>query len=359
MQNKNILELCLAHGLGGLELFSVSCYKNFSQKTNCQIVVAPNEKLDKYLNDENKYLIKRNKFFPIIPAFKLAKYIDANNIDIIHFHWTKDIMTAVLAKLLSKKKPKLIQSRHMEMTRFKDDLYHRWLYKNIDMMHAVTYKVKEQLEKFIPLDVRPKLKMVYLGVEVSEIDTKIVAELNKKYKNNDEFIVGIVGRIEEGKGQHKVIEAMAELKDLNIKVLIVGSAMQELYLQDLKQRVKDLDLQERIVFTGFTKNVHEHMQIFDVNVLATENETFGLVVIEGMINKVPVIATNNGGPLEIIDDGVDGLLFDGTYLDLAQKIKLLYKDVHFKNKISLSGYEKVMEKFNATTQNEKLYRVIS
>ena len=359
MKTKNILELCLAHGLGGLELFSASCYKGFSQKINCKIVVAPDQKLDKYLEHEDKYLIKRNKFFPIFPALKLAKYIDSNEIDIIHFHWTRDMITAVLAKLFSKKKPKLIQSRHMGMTRFKDDLYHRFLYKHIDMIHAVTQQVKEQLEKFIPEDVRPKIEMVYLGTEAKDIDMGIVAKLQKKYKANGEFIVGIVGRIEESKGQHKVIEAIQKLKDLNIKALIVGSAMEASYLDALKLRVKDIGLEEKIAFTGFTKNVHEYMQIFDVNVLATENETFGLVVIEAMVNKVPMIATNKGGPLEIIENGVDGLFFDGRSSDLAKKIKLLYTDNEVLHQIKENAVLKVKDKFDFEKQFNKLYEMIT
>ena len=358
MKSKNILQLCLAHGLGGLELFSASCYKEFSKKTNCKIVVAPNEKLDEYLDNEDKYLLKRNKFFPFFPAIKLAKYIDKHDIDIVHFHWTRDMMTAVIAKVLSKKKPKLIQSRHMGMTRFKDDMYHRWLYTHIDMMHAVTYKVKEQLEKFIPEDVRPHIEMVYLGTEASEIDYSVVEDLKNKYKSNEEFIIGIVGRIEEGKGQYKVIEAISILKDLNIKALVVGSAMQESYLNELEQKVKDLDLEEKVIFTGFTKNVNEYMQIFDVNILATQNETFGLVVIEAMVNKVPMIATNFGGPLEIIEDGVNGLFFDGSFRDLAKKIELLYLDKKLKKDITTVAYKKVQENFDKNTQLEKLFAAI-
>ena len=358
MKNKNILELCLANGLGGLELFAASCYEDFSQKTLCKIVVAPESKLDDYLENKDKFHIKRNKIFPIIPALKLAKYIDENDIDIIHFHWTKDIVTAVLAKLLSQKKPRLVQSRHMGMTRFKDDIYHKWLYKNIDMIHAVTYKVQEQLEKFIPVVVRPKLEMIYLGTKVVNIDEKKVDYLKKKYHLNDEFIVGIVGRIEEGKGQYKLIDALVKLQDLKLKVFIIGSAMEDSYLRSLKQKVQDLKLKDRVIFTGFTKDINEYMHFFDINILATENETFGLVVIEAMVNKVPVIATNKGGPLEIIDDRVDGLLFDGSSKDLAEKIELLYKDADMKHNIIKAGYDKVLKKFDKDTQLEKLYALL-
>ncbi|ADN09606.1 glycosyltransferase family 4 protein [Sulfurimonas autotrophica] len=358
MKNKNILELCLAHGLGGLELFVASCYENFSSKATCKVVVAPGTKLDNYLENIDKFHIQRNKLFPFIPALQLAKYIDENDIDIVHFHWTRDIITAVLAKVLSKKKPKLVQSRHMRMTRFKDDFYHKWLYKNIDMMHAVTLQVKEQLEKFIPSEIRPKIGMVYLGVKASKIDEVKVAELKKQYNLKDEFIVGIVGRIEEGKGQYKVIEALYALKDLDIKVLIVGSAMDEEYLKTLQDKVSDLGLKDKVIFTGFTKDVDEYMQCFDVNILATENETFGLVVVEAMVNRVPMIATNKGGPLEIIEDGADGLLFDGSINDLAEKIELLYKNKDLKESISKAGYLKAREKFDWDKQLDKLYKAM-
>lgn len=358
--NKNILELCLSPDLGGLELFMVNCFKNFRTQTNTKIAISPNKKLDNYLVNEEKFYLERNKFFPIIPALKLAKFIDEHDIDIIHFHWTKDIATVVLAKVLSKKSPKIIQTRNMTMTRFKDDFYHKWLYKNITTMHAVTYQVKEQLEKFIPIDICPNVEMIYMGTDEKDINSDRVLALREKYKitDLDTFLVGIVGRIEDGKGQYLVIEAIEKLKELNIKALIVGHTMDDIYLSNLKNKVKELKIDDKVIFTGFTKEVDEHMQLFDVNILATPKETFGLVVIEAMMNKVCMIATNKGGPLEIIDDGEDGLLFDRTSEDLSKKIKILYDNKDYKNKLSLAGYEKAKLKFDNNKQIHKLYKVI-
>lgn len=356
----NILEFCLSPDLGGLELFSVNCFKHFKEKTTTHIMVAPNKKLDNYLeNIKNKAHLKRNKLFPIIPALQLAKFIDTHAIDIIHFHWTKDIATVVLAKLISKNNPKIIQTRNMTMTRFKDDFYHKWLYKNISCMHAVTYQVKEQLQKFIPKEICPKVEMVYMGTKEKKIDPNRLIKLKEKYKlKTDDFIVGIVGRIEDGKGQYLVIEAIEKLKNLNIKAIIVGHTMDEQYLNSLKQKIKDLDIEEKIIFTGFTKEVDTHMHLFDVNILATPRETFGLVVIEAMINKVCMCATNNGGPLEIIEDGIDGLLFDRSSEDLAKKIKSLYEDSEYKNSLANAGYEKAKKMFESEKQLDKLYEVI-
>lgn len=357
---KNVLEFCLSPDLGGLELFVVNCYRSFQKMSHCSIVVAPQKKLDKYLDKEQSLYIKRNKFFPLIPAYKLAKIIDAKEIDVVHFHWTRDIATVVLAKILSKKKPKIIQTRNMNMTRFKSDVYHRWLYKNIDAIHAVTFGVKEQLEQFIPQDIRPKIEVVYMGTEAQEMDAEKVQALKSKYAlREDDFVVGIVGRIEEVKGQYLVIEALHKLHKKDIKLLIVGHTMDATYLRNLKKRVEELGLTKSVIFTGFTKEVNEHMSLFDVNILATPKETFGLVVIEAMMNRVCMIATNNGGPLEIIEDGVDGLLFDRSSEDLAKKIELLYTKREYKQQLAEAGYKKAKEKFSSATQNRKLFEFIA
>lgn len=359
---KNILELCLSPDLGGLELCVVDYFKYLKKQTSTYLCVAPDKKLDTYMNnneENNKTTLKRNKFLPFIPAFKLVKYIDKYEIDIIHFHWTKDISTVVLAKVFSKRKPKIIQSRHMTMTRFKDDVYHKWLYKHIDVIHAVTYQVKEQLEKYISKDVRPKIEMVYLGVDEPLFNTDKVNSLREEYNLNNSFVVGIIGRIQDGKGQYLLIEALNKLKDLDIKILIVGHTMNEDYLEKLKKDVITLGLEEKVLFTGFTNEINEHIQLCDITVLATKKETFGLVVIESMINSVPVIATAVGGPLEIIEDKVNGLFFDRSSNDLAEKIRLLYENIDLKKSLKEEAFKNVKSKFNKEKQMKKIYEVIS
>lgn len=358
MNNKNIVEICLSGSLGGLEISAANCFEYFKDKTNCYVVVAPDTKLDNFITHKNKFTIKRNKFFPFIPALTLAKFIDGKDIDIIHFHWGKDIATAILAKLFSKKKPKIIHSRHMNMTRFKNDIYHRWLYKNIDMLHAVSRGVKEQLEKYIPSSIRSPVEVIYLGTKESIIDENKVEILKSKYELVNEFVIGMIGRIEDEKGQYLLIEAIAKLNNSDIKVLIIGSPTHEEYMKMLQDMVKSLHIEDKIIFTGFTKDVNEHMKLCDATVLATKKETFGLVIVESMRNKVCPIVTNNGGPLEIIQNGINGLLFDRTSDDLTSKIDYLYNNPDKKASMANAGYEKAKREFDYDTQMQKLYNMV-
>ena len=155
-----------------------------------------------------------------------------------------------------------------------------------------------------------------------------------------------------------LIEALSQLGDKNIKALIVGHTMDEAYLQSLKEKVREHGIEKKVIFTGFTKEVDEHFRLCDASLLATKQETFGLVVVEAMVNEVVVIATNRGGPLEIIDDGVDGLLFERSVEDLIKKIKWLYDERDNAKTMAKSAREKVLKKFEYTKQLEKLYKVV-
>lgn len=346
---KKVLELCLSPDLGGLELYMVRTshfLKAFS-------VINLHGKLEQYYqNTDYEYeKIWRYSFL------KLAHLIDDHDIDVIHVHWTKDIPIAVLAKLLSRKKPKLVQTRNMRMTRFKDDFYHRFLYRNMDSMMAVTHQVKEQIEKFVPSDIRPKVEVIYMGAEkLLVLSDEEKYDLRLKIGLSDEFVVGIVGRIEDAKGQHLVLEAVKQINQTGIvaKALVVGHAMNEKYLADLKDQYGDY-----AVFTGFTREAQKYMQLCDVLVLATENETFGLVVIEAMMCGICVVASDSGGPLEIIDDSVNGLLFKTKdVVDLSDKLSFLGRNSDQRLTLASAGQKKAMEKFDSTKQFEKLANIL-
>jgi len=131
----------------------------------------------------------------------------------------------------------------------------------------------------------------------------------------DERMVGIVGRLDWWKGHEYFLEAMAEVARQipNLRGLIVGepenTPLNREYFQKLQSLVKSLGLADRVIFTGFRSDVPRLLSALDVVVHASSlPEPFGRVVIEGMAAGKPVVATAAGGVLEIIEDGINGLL---------------------------------------------------
>jgi glycosyltransferase involved in cell wall biosynthesis len=109
------------------------------------------------------------------------------------------------------------------------------------------------------------------------------------------------------------LQALAELhrEFPDVRGRIVGSAMfgEDAYERWLRDLVDELDLQGVVTFTGFVDRVEDELAKLDVLVHASVvPEPFGQVVVEGMAAGLPVVATNAGGPAEVITDGVDGLL---------------------------------------------------
>ena len=157
-----------------------------------------------------------------------------------------------------------------------------------------------------------------------------------------------------------MIDAIEKLihQGIDARALIVGHAMSDEYGSALRNDVERRGLADRIIFTGFTREAQTIMQLCDVMVLATQNETFGLVLIEAMMCGVCVAASDSGGPLEIIDNGVNGVLFK-TFdpQDLVEKLLGLQDDT-LREHLGEMGKKKALERFESQTQFEKLHPLL-
>lgn len=361
MNNSNVLELCLSPDLGGLEIYMHRCSQALSNTFNVTSVIADRsmlvERFDKI--GGHALTIKTGSRFSLITAYRLARLIDEHKIDILHFHWTKDMPIAVLAKKLARRSPKLVQSRHMTMTRFKNDVFHRFLYRHINHILCVTKAVSQQINTFIPADIRPSTTLLYPGADLPPPmeETKRLA-LRRSLGDENDFMIGLIGRVTPAKGQHLLIEAMRQLvaKDLPIKAFIVGHAMTDSYLKKLQQEVSEYKLKDNVIFLGFTNVPHEFMQACDVMLTASKNETFGLVTVEAMQCGTAVIGANSGGTREIIDDEKTGLLFENENPnDLADKIELLYRNEKQRKQLAQEGKKEAGKRF----ENEQHFRQLA
>jgi glycosyltransferase involved in cell wall biosynthesis len=155
------------------------------------------------------------------------------------------------------------------------------------------------------------------------------AEIRRKLGLDvDGPIVGIVGRLQHWKGMHVYVAAMnAVISEVpHCQGIIVGGQFkfEPEYEPWLRERIKQLGLEEKIRMVGMQRNVPEWMQAMDVFVHASEREPFGIVVIEAMSLGKPVVATEPGGPKEIITDDSDGQLVTWNKPDELAKAILKY-----------------------------------
>ena len=362
-----MLELCLSSGLGGLELYvfrSADALQNSqTNKNNVIAVLARNSKLDDYFNKNSTIKTQYIKRFfnplPLFNAKKLAAIIDKNKIDVIHMHWGKDLPLAAFAKAFSKRKPALVYTRQMMITRAKTDFYHNFLYQKLDLMLTITKELEGLCKKFIPL-FADKITTLYYGVKQPKEmldETSIQQQRENIGFSKNDFIAGLIGRLEESKGQHLLIDALhtAQQNGHDIKALIVGHEMTPGYREKLKNQADKLGVLDNIIFQDFTSDPQQLTQLCDCVILASGQETFGLVLPEAMRAGVAIIGSNSGGVPEIINHENTGLLFySGVSNNLYQQIERLYINPEFKKTIAQQGKLSADERFDNASHFKQL-----
>lgn len=363
-----ILELCLSPDLGGLELYMYRCCRELGKNAEVIPLVNAEGRLYQRLQEEGlqpRTLVRKNRALPLLAARRLARLIDAEQVDIVHIHWTKDIPLAAFAKSFSRRKPMLVSTRQMQITRPKRDFYHEFLYRQIDLNITITKALADDMRGFLNPAYADRVVPLYYGVAPPQEFLGVEARraLRAELGFGDEtFLVGLIGRIKHYKGQHLLVEAIGKAlqQDEDVAALIVGHAMEDEYLENLKRQVQEKGWQERILFRDFIKQPQRIMQACDVIALTTVEETFGLVLVEAMRAGVAVIGSDRGGVPEIIDHGKNGLMFRSSDADdLYQQLQRLWRDRALCSELAAAGKQKADRLFDEVQHFTALREVLT
>jgi glycosyltransferase involved in cell wall biosynthesis len=173
------------------------------------------------------------------------------------------------------------------------------------------------------------------------------------------LLLGVVAQMSPWKGQDTAIEALELLcrDGIDAHLLLIGSAKfvaratrfdNEGYVERLHERIRDAGLQDRVSWLGEREDVPELVRALDVLLLPSWEEPFGRSLIEAMALGVPVLATNVGGPPEIITDGREGYLLPprdpGAW---ARAIRGLAESAERRAEMGGAGRRRVEQAFTA------------
>jgi glycosyltransferase involved in cell wall biosynthesis len=170
---------------------------------------------------------------------------------------------------------------------------------------------KATAQSFIQSGGNPDLvKVVYNGFdpEIYQATTIDRSRLRNELKLEDKFVIGQFSRLSPWKGQHILLDALAQCPE-SVVGLLVGDALfgEDDYVQQIKQQVQDLGLTDRVYFLGFRSDIPALMAACDVVAhTSISPEPFGRVIVEGMLCEKPVIAAAAGGAAELITHGETG-----------------------------------------------------
>ena len=204
------------------------------------------------------------------------------------------------------------------------------------------------------------INIIYNGQEntecyISKLDIK--KELNL---SEDTLIISMIGRINLWKGQEYFLRIASEIinsKTKNIHFIYCGDVYPgyEYLYKYLNQLILDLNIESNVTYLGYRKDIKDILSNTDILILPSITpEPFGMVLIEAMERKIAVVATNHGGPTEIIDHNNSGLLIP---YDNIKKSAELISELIYNNKkrelIAEKGKQRQLEMFSIT-QYQKL-----
>jgi glycosyltransferase involved in cell wall biosynthesis len=149
-----------------------------------------------------------------------------------------------------------------------------------------------------------------------------VSQLKQQLGLEGRFVVGHFSRLAPWKGQHILIEALAQCPE-DVTAILVGDALfgEQDYVQRLHQQVTELGLKKRVQFLGFRSDISQLMTACDlVAHTSTAPEPFGRVIVEAMLCGRPVVAAQAGGAVELVEPGITGFLVPPAEATLLAEI---------------------------------------
>lgn len=209
-----------------------------------------------------------------------------------------------------------------------------------------------------------KLVMIPNGVETKEYWGSSIElhQFRRRFALPEEKIVLFVGRLVYEKGIHVLISAVSKiLEKVNAKFVVVGNG----YMQDsLSEHVKRIGLAHKVLFTGFVddETLRNLQKCADVSVVPSLFEPFGIVALEAMAAKSPVVISDTGGLSEIVEHEVTGLkVYPDNPDSLAWGVTRVLLDEDYAKRLRENAYRMVLEKFNwekISQQTKNIYEKV-
>ena len=360
---------------GGVSEYLYYFLKNFKNNDYENYIIA-SDKYNEYIEKFKKYCkkiyivpMKRqiNIISDLTSIFKIKKILKEIKPNIAYLHSSKAGALGRIAMLFNFK-IKILYNAHGWY--FNADIKNKKknFYATIERILALktdkTINIsKSEYDSALKYKIASDKKMCIIenGVDLLKFKNsdKYRTRIRKKYNiKNNEIIIGVVGRISEQKDPLTMIKAFNEIYQQrdDVKLMFVGSGELE---ETVKKYAKENNLLNVIIFTGWVNNVEKFIPAFDIAILPSKWEGFGLALIEYMACNKPIVASNVGGISNIITDKKNGLLFEkGNYKELANKIEILINNDELANKIieTNKSYRKQYDIKILINKHERLFQ---
>ncbi len=312
----------------------------------------------------NTISLEQKNRYDMSVVSKLTEIIKSGGYDILHCHGARANYVGI--KLKKRISIPIITTIHSDYRHdFDNNILKKIIFtkinesslKKLDYYLLVTRKFKDAL-----VDAgfeEDKIRSVFNGIPTKVIDDpRSKAEIcdafniprtdiSDKETGKKPVVIGIAARFHPIKGVDVFLEAVNELKIRGIKgfrVLLAGSGDEE---EKYRAYVLDKGLSDCVDFLGFVDDMSGFYKLCDINVLTSHSEGFPYSLLEGGLRGIATVASAVGGIVDMIEDGIDGLLFpDSDFKSLADCLSRLLDDEDLRDKLGKTFRDKIFDRFS-------------
>lgn len=352
---KNILLLVPRMNIGGAESYVALVARSLKLLGyNVYLASAGGALATKLQQEGIKHFFLPIRLSKFISGLLLKRIVEKYNIDLIHANSEAAGIVAVKTRNKYKLDIPIVYTAHGVLPAKVKDIINQ-----VDKIIAVSeFSRKSAIKEGFLAE---KIQVIYNGVDTDKFKPNRQNKnlLRKKYNIPQEaFTMIIVSRIRNlrNKGHQHLLDVLKNYevsKKWHLVVIGKGKGF-----SDLKKKIKEYHLQDRVHLLGHKTDVENYIDIADVMVLPSYFETFGLVLAEGMAMEKPAVAFKVGGVPEVIEDNKTGFVVDYDNDDeLVEKLAILAKNPDLCKQMGIQARKKVAKDFANRIMIKKLEEI--
>ncbi|MBR9977321.1 MAG: glycosyltransferase [Bacteroidetes bacterium] len=360
---------CTTRSLGGMELNIIRLAVWMRERGHhCVVVAAEDAPIRERaltaglpcmtLDIRSRYIVRG-------AAHRLARQLGEERISTLVLNTSRDLLLGVLTKRRSDVGLRLLHTQHMQIGQRKKDVLHRWQYRHLDAWIAPLPSMAEQTLRLTNISPE-RIHIIPFGIDLRQYAASITRDTARSTLQlpPEAYIVGMVGRLDRGKGQEFLLRAVAQLHNqgLNIHALLIGEETRgetQGYAEELHALARELNIETYIHFRGFRENVSTAYAAMNAFTLTSLSETYGMVTIEAMAAGLPVVATDSGGTPDLVTDEMTALLIPpADEVALAAAIRRLAEDGELAQRLARNAHACAQLHFSHSMQCEKVEQLI-
>lgn len=308
--------------------------------------------------------------FDLSLVSQLRELISTQNYDIVHTHGVRAnffarIAVSSLNRNRQSKIPVLTTVHSVLRQDYPKNLSYSIVYwmerltqHRTDRFIAISNSIKEDMiSRGIPTE---RIQVIYSGIDFEEFWKSSHTSSIEMPTLPEAPIIGMVGRLQPVKGHTYAIAAMLSILEQhpNAKLVLVGDGP---LLEELQQQVRELNIEHSVMFLGYQdpSKIASLLKRFTVFLMPSLSEGLGLSLIEAMSVGTPVIATEVGGMLDVVQDGTGFLVPPQDPTAIALQVNWILDNPEEARDLGERGKESVIQRFNSKTMVEQIRDVYS